>query len=166
MKSFKKYFLTICATTYSGVFFLRIFHYGFIYEKPIQIITGCVPTVIITFFLIVFFSIFQWPLLNNFDRIIEKGKKNKDSLTKKDIAQLMRAYRKYDIIIIIANAVGFLLGAGSTAIISSVKGIDPFNGITFTLIEMQSVATGFMCYTINYVLVKRIYMANVIFLFC
>ena len=50
---------------------------------------GCVPTVIITFFLIVFFSIFQWPLLNNFDRIIEKGKKNKDSLTKKDIAQLM-----------------------------------------------------------------------------
>lgn len=160
MKSFKKYFLTICATTYSGVFFLRIFHYGFIYEKPIQIITGCVPTVIITFFLIVFFSIFQWPLLNNFDRIIEKGKKNKDSLTKKDIAQLMHAYRKYDIIIIIANAVGFLLGAGSTAIISSVKGLDPFNGITFTLIEMQSVATGFMCYTINYVLVKRIYMAN------
>ena len=160
MKSFKKYFLTICATTYSGVFFLRIFHYGFIYEKPIQIITGCVPTVIITFFLIVFFSIFQWPLLNNFDRIIEKGKKNKDSLTKKDIAQLMHAYRKYDIIIIIANAVGFLLGAGSTAIISSVKGHDPFNGITFTLIEMQSVATGFMCYTINYVLVKRIYMAN------
>ena len=160
MKSFKKYFLTICATTYSGVFFLRIFHYGFIYEKPIQIIMGCVPTVIITFFLIVFFSIFQWPLLNNFDRIIEKGKKNKDSLTKKDIAQLMHAYRKYDIIIIIANAVGFLLGAGSTAIISSVKGLDPFNGITFTLIEMQSVATGFMCYTINYVLVKRIYMAN------
>ena len=160
MKSFKKYFLTICATTYSGVFFLRIFHYGFIYEKPIQIITGCVPTVIITFFLIVFFSIFQWPLLNNFDRIIEKGKKNKDSLTKKDIAQLMHAYRKYDIIIIIANAVGFLLGAGSTAIISSVKGLAPFNGITFTLIEMQSVATGFMCYTINYVLVKRIYMAN------
>ena len=160
MKSFKKYFLTICATTYSGVFFLRIFHYGFIYEKPIQIITGCVPTVIITFFLIVFFSIFQWPLLNNFDRIIEKGKKNKDSLTKKDIAQLMHAYRKYDIIIIIANAVGFLLGAGSTAIISSLKGHDPFNGITFTLIEMQSVATGFMCYTINYVLVKRIYMAN------
>ena len=160
MKSFKKYFLTICATTYSGVFFLRIFHYGFIYEKPIQIITGCVPTVIITFFLIVFFSIFQWPLLNNFDRIIEKGKKNKDSLTKKDIAQLMHAYRKYDIIIIIANAVGFLLGAGSTAIISSVKGLAPFNGITFTLIELQSVATGFMCYTINYVLVKRIYMAN------
>ena len=160
MKSFKKYFGTICATTYSGVFFLRIFHYSFIYEKPIEIITGCVPTVIITFFLILIFSIFQWPLLNGFDKIIEKGKQDKNSLTKKDIAKLMNAYKKYDIIIIIANAVGFLLGAGSTAIISSLKGLAPFNPITFTLIELQSVATGFMCYTINYVLVKRIYMAG------
>ena len=160
MKTFKRYFWTICATTYAGVFFLRIFHYGFIYEKPIEIITGCVPTVIITFFLIIFFSIFQWPLLKGFDKIIEKGKKDKNSLTKKDIAKLMKAYKKYDIIIIIANAVGFLLGAGSTAIISSVKGLAPFNPITFTLIEIQSVATGFMCYTVNYVLVKRIYMAG------
>ena len=160
MKTFKRYFWTICATTYAGVFFLRIFHYGFIYEKPIEIITGCVPTVIITFFLIIFFSIFQWPLLKGFDKIIEKGKKDQNSLTKKDIAKLMKAYKKYDIIIIIANAVGFLLGAGSTAIISSVKGLAPFNPITFTLIEIQSVATGFMCYTVNYVLVKRIYMAG------
>ena len=160
MKTFKRYFWTICATTYAGVFFLRIFHYGFIYEKPIEIITGCVPTVIITFFLIIFFSIFQWPLLRGFDKIIEKGKKDQNSLTKKDIAKLMKAYKKYDIIIIIANAVGFLLGAGSTAIISSLKGLAPFNPITFTLIEIQSVATGFMCYTVNYVLVKRIYMAG------
>ena len=160
MKTFKRYFWTICATTYAGVFFLRIFHYGFIYEKPIEIITGCVPTVIITFFLIIFFSIFQWPLLRGFDNIIEKGKKDQNSLTKKDIAKLLKAYKKYDIIIIIANAVGFLLGAGSTAIISSLKGLAPFNPITFTLIEIQSVATGFMCYTVNYVLVKRIYMAG------
>ena len=160
MKTFKRYFWTICATTYAGVFFLRIFHYGFIYEKPIEIITGCVPTVIITFFLIIFFSLFQLPVLNGFDKIIEKGKKDQNSLTKKDIAKLLKAYKKYDIIIIIANAVGFLLGAGSTAIISSLKGLAPFNPITFTLIEIQSVATGFMCYTVNYVLVKRIYMAG------
>ncbi|MBO4628433.1 MAG: hypothetical protein J5687_00640 [Treponema sp.] len=160
MKTFKRYCWTICATTYAGVFFLRIFHYGFIYEKPAEIILGCVPTVIITFFLIIFFSIFQWPLLKGFDKIIEKGKKDQNSLTKKDIAKLMKAYKKYDIIIIIANAVGFLLGAGSTAIISSLKGLAPFNPITFTLIEIQSVATGFMCYTVNYVLVKRIYMAG------
>ena len=160
MNTFKKYFLTICATTYSGVFFLRIFHYGFIYEKPIQIIKGCVPTVLITLGLILICSCFQWPLLNKFDEVIEKGKKNKASITKKDINFCHKAYRNYDIIIIIAHLVGFLVGAGSTAIIESAKGIVPFNPVTFTLIEMQSVATGFMCYTVNYVIVKRIHMAN------
>ena len=160
MNTFKKYFLTICATTYSGVFFLRIFHYGFIYENPIQIIKGCVPTVLITLGLILICSCFQWPLLNKFDEVIEKGKKNKASITKKDINFCHKAYRNYDIIIIIAHLVGFLVGAGSTAIIESAKGIVPFNPVTFTLIEMQSVATGFMCYTVNYVIVKRIHMAN------
>ena len=66
----------------------------------------------------------------------------------------MKAYRTYEIIIIIAHIVGFLVGAGSTAIISSAKGLAPFNPVTFTLIELQSVATGYMCYIINYVLVK------------
>ncbi len=160
MKSFKKYFLTICATTYAGVFFLRIFHYGFIYEKPAQIYKGCIPTVLITFGLIVVASIFQFPVLKEFDRIIAKGLKNRKLLTKKDIKKCKKSYRNYDIIIIISNAIGFLLGAGSTAIIESLKGTAPFNPVTFTLIEIQSVATGFMCYTINYVLVKRIYMAG------
>lgn len=160
MKTFKKYLGLICATTYSGVFFLRIFHYSFIYETPVQIIKGCVPTVLITLGLILVTSIFQWPLLNRFDKIIEKGKQNKASLTKKDIKNLMDAYKKYDIIIIIAHAIGFLLGAGSTAIIESINGIAPFNPVTFTVIELQSIATGYMCYTINNVLIKRIHMAN------
>ena len=160
MNTFKRYFITICASTYAGVFFLRIFHYSFIYEKPSKIILGCVPTVFITLGLILICSIFQWPLLNKFDRIKKKKKKNPASITKKDINFCLEAYKKYDIIIIVAHVVGFLIGAGSTSIIESLKGINPFNPITFTLIEVQSVATGFMCYTINYVLVKRIYMAN------
>ena len=160
MKTFKRYFLTICTTTLSGVFFLRIFHYGFLYEKPSEIILGCVPTVCITLGLIAICSLFLWPLLTEFDRIIEKGQKNNNSLTKKEINQCMKAYRNYDMIIIIAHIIGFLVGAGSTAIISSAKGLAPFNPITFTLIEVQSVATGYMCYIINYVLVKRIHMAG------
>ncbi len=160
MKTFKRYLFTILPTTYTGVFFLRIFHYGFIYEKPSEILLGCIPTVFITLALIVICSFVQWPLLNKFDEVIEKGKKNPESITKKDINFCMKAYRNYDIIIIVANAIGFLVGAGSTAIITSAKGIAPFNPITFTLIEIQSLATGFMCYTVNYVLVKRIHMAS------
>ena len=160
MKTFKRYLFTILPTTYTGVFFLRIFHYGFIYEKPSEILLGCIPTVLITFALIAITSILQWPLLNKFDEVIEKGKKNPQSISKKDINFCMKAYRNYDIIIIVANAIGFLVGAGSTAIITSAKGLAPFNPITFTLIEIQSLATGFMCYTVNYVLVKRIHMAS------
>ena len=160
MKTFKRYLVTIIATTYAGVIFLRIFHYGFIYEKPAEIILGFAPTFFITLGLIVICSLFQWPLLTEFDKIIAKGKANPDTLTQKDFDYCTKAYRNYDIIIIVANAVGFLIGAGSTAIISSAKGLAPFSPITFTLIEMQSVATGFMCYTVNYVLVKRIYMAG------
>ena len=160
MKTFSRYFWTICASTYAGVFFLRIFHYGFIYEKPSEIILGCVPTVLITFGLIAICSVVLWPILRDFDKIIEKGKKDKSSITKKDIRFCMKAYRNYDIIIIIAHLIGFLVGAGSTAIIESKIGKAPFNPITFTVIELQSVATGFMCYTINYVLIKRIHMAG------
>ena len=160
MKTFKRYLATICGSTYTGVFFLRIFHYGFIYEKPSEIILGCVPTVLITFALILICSFFQYPLLTNFDKTIDKIKKSGNPITKKDTKKLMKVYRNYDIIIIIAHVFGFLIGAGSTAIITSVKGLAPFNPITFTVIEIQSVAIGFMCYTVNYVLVKRIYMAN------
>ena len=80
MKTFYKYFCTIFASTYIGVFFLRIYHYGFIYENPGKIIKGCLPTVLITLGLILICSLFQWPLLNNFDEIIEKGKKSKGIL--------------------------------------------------------------------------------------
>ena len=160
MKTFRKYLLTIMVTTYSGVLFLRIFHYGFIYEKPSEIVLGFLPTFLISLMLIIICSLFQYPLLSKFDKTIEKGKRNPASITKDDLDFCMKAYRNYDIIIIIAHFLGFLVGAGSTALISAAKGISPFNPITFTLIELQSVATGFMCYTINYVLVKRIHMAS------
>ncbi len=160
MKTFNRYLLTITVTTFVGVFLLRIFHYGFIYEKPSEIFLGCLPTLLITIALIAVCSFFQWPLLNKFDRIIQKGIENNQAVTKKDIKFCMKAYRNYDIIIIVAHIAGFLIGAGATALITSAKGIAPFNPITFTLIEIQSVVTGFMCYTVNYVLVKRIHMAR------
>ena len=160
MNTFKRYLLTITATTFAGVFFLRIFHYGFIYEKPSEIILGCLPTVLITLGLIAICSFVLWAPLTKFDAVIEKGINKKDAITKKDINFCLKAYKRYDITIIVAHIVGFLVGAGATAIITSAKGIAPFNPITFTLIEVQSVATGYMCYIVNYVLVKRIHMAG------
>ena len=160
MTTFKKYLGIICATTFTGVFFLRIFHYTFIFAEPAQILAGCIPTLSITLMLIAICSFIQFPLLTNFDRIIKKGRNNPDSVTESDRNFCRKAFRNYDIIIIVAHILGFLIGAGSTTIIEALKGIVPFNIVTFTLIELQSVGVEFMCYTINNVLVKRIHMAS------
>ena len=160
MNTFKRFLSLICTTTYIGVFVLRIYHYGFIYEAPAEIILGCVPTVLITLVLILICAFFQWPVLTKFDAIIEKGRKDKTSLTEKDIEICWESYKKYDTIIIVAHVVGFLVGAGSTSIIESLKGITPFSFLTFIIIELQSVGIGFMCYTMNNVLVKRLHMAQ------
>ena len=151
--------LTFCST-YLGIFFLRIFHYGFIYENPAAIITQCVPTVSISFFLILACAIAEKPILQKFDRIIAKARKNRESLTEKDIDALKACYKKYDIAIAIGDAVGFLLGAGSTAIIEAIKGLAPFNPVVFVIIELQSVSVGFLCYTINVFTIKKVLMAR------
>ncbi len=160
MSTFKKYLGIICATTFTGVFFLRIFHYTFIFSEPGQILAGCIPTLSITCLLIAICSFVQFPLLTNFDKIVKRGRKNPESITEDDRALCKKAFRNYDIVIIVAHVTGFLIGAGSTTIIESLKGVVPFNPVTFTLIELQSVGVGFMCYTINNVLVKRIHMAS------
>ncbi|MBQ3650373.1 MAG: hypothetical protein II957_09255, partial [Treponema sp.] len=110
------------AITYAGIFTLRIFHYGFVYERPSAIILECVPTVTISCFLIIVVLLVEHPILKRFDAIIQKGKKDKASITKDDIALCMSCYKKFDIAIAAGEAVGFLLGCGSTAILESIKG--------------------------------------------
>ena len=160
MKAFTRYLFTICTTTYIGVFFLRFYHFAFIYRKPSLIILGCVPIIFIALFLIAICSFVQWPILKRFEMIIAKGKSSQKSLTQKDIDDCMNSYKHYDIVIIVAHVMGFLVGAGATPFINALKGIAPFNPLAFILIEMQSVGVGFMCYTVNNVLVKRLYMTQ------
>ncbi len=160
MSIFSHFLVLIFSTTYLGIFFLRIFHYGFIYERPLDIITQCIPTVSISFFLILACAIVEKPILKKFEKIIEKGRKSKESLTEKDIADCWKCYKRFDIAIAIGDAVGFLLGAGSTAIIESIKGVVEFNPVIFIIIELQSVGVGFLCYTLNVFLIKRILMTK------
>ena len=160
MNVFSFFVTVLYFTTYFGVFFLRVFHYGFIYQRPSEIVLGCIPTVCITFFLIISCVLVERPILRRFEEIISKGKKGKSPLTEADIAESKACYRKFDVAIAVGDAIGFLLGAGSTAIIESLKGSAPFDPLTFGLIEMQSVGVGFLCYTINVFLIKRLRMTR------
>ena len=160
MTTFRFFIPLIFATTYLGIFFLRVFHYGFIYERPSAIIFECIPTVAISFFLIVSCALVEKPILSRFDKVIKKGKKDKASLTKEDVATALDSYKKFDIAIAAGDAIGFLLGAGSTAILEAVKGKAPFEPIIFLIIELQSVGVGFLCYTINVFTIKKVLMAR------
>lgn len=160
MKIYSRFLALLCTTTYIGVFFLRVFHYGFFYEAPGEIITGCLPTVLITMSLIIACALVQKPILGRFEAIIQKGRKNKASLTDADKEECWRCYKNFDIVIIVAHVVGFLVGAGSTPFITAMKGIAPFSLIDLLLIELQSIGIGFLCYTVNNVLVKRLIMAR------
>ena len=139
MTTFRFFVPLIFATTYLGIFFLRVFHYGFIYARPKAIIAECIPTLLISTLLIVTCAIVEKPILERFEKVIRKGRKDKKSLTKQDIACAMDSYKKFDIAIAVGDAVGFLLGASSTAIIEAVKGIAPFEPVIFLIIELQSV---------------------------
>ncbi|WP_407427558.1 methyl-accepting chemotaxis protein [Treponema sp.] len=160
MTAFRFFVPLIFISTYLGIFFLRIFHFGFIYERPGAIIFECIPTISISFFLILGCVIAEKPILSRFEKVISKGKKDKNSITQEDIATAKSSYKKFDIAIAIGEAIGFLLGAGSTSIIESAKGIVPFDPIIFIIIELQSVGTGFLCYTLVVFLTKKIFMAN------
>ncbi len=158
MSCYRRFLLLIFTTTYAGIFFLRIFHYGFIYENPLAIITQCIPTVSISFFLILACGIAEKPILTTFDSIMARARKDRSSITEKDIKKLKECYKKYDIAIAIGDAVGFLLGAGSTSILEAVKGLHEFNPIIFAIVELQSVSVGFLCYTLNIFLIKNVMM--------
>ena len=160
MSVFKIFSILILSTTYLGIFTLRVFHYGFIYERPSAIIFECIPTVSISFFLILGCAIVEYPILTRFESIIKKGRKDKASITESDVAVCMNCYKRFDIAIAAGDAIGFLLGAGSTAIIESIKGLAPFDSLIFLIIELQSVGIGFLCYTIIVFLVKRIVMTS------
>ena len=160
MKLYSKFVAMIFITTYLGVFFMRIFGYTFIYQEPLEIISGSLPAVIVTFFLGIIFAVLEHPILKKFERVIEKGKRNKASITEADIATCWNSYKKFDVIIGIGDAIGFLLGAGSSSIISAIKGIVKFDPVIFAIVELQAIGLGFLCYTLNVFLIKRVYMVN------
>ena len=155
MNIYSRFLALLCTTTFVGVFFLRVFHYGFLYEAPGEIVLGCVPTVLITLFLIAVCAAVQKPIVGRFESVIQKGMRDRSSLTESDVTDCWNCYRNFDLVIVIAHVAGYLLGAGSTPVIASMKGIAPFRVFDLLLIELQSIGVGFLCYTINVVLVKR-----------
>lgn len=162
MDLFSKYLKLVITITYSGVFFLRIFHYGFIYRRPIAIVTECIPAILVTAVLIFIVSVIEYRILTPFQKIIEKAKKNKSELSESEYADCVRNYKKFDLAILIGEGTGFLLGASSTAILESLLNFQPLDPILFFIIILQSIGVGFLCYTIMTFRIRKILMTNML----
>ena len=160
MKVYRNFCTFTFLTTYLGIFFLRFFHYGFIYERPSAIFLECIPTVSISFFLILGCALVEKPILRRFEQIVNKGIKEKGSLSESEIKECWACYKKYDVAIAVGDAIGFLLGAGSTSIIEAAKGVVEFDPIIFVIIELQSIGVGFLCYTLNVFVIKKLMMTK------
>ncbi len=160
MNIFSCFLKYVIPTTYAGVFFLRIFHYGFIYRHPASILADCLPTVLITASLIFIVCIAEKKILTPFEQVIQRLKNEKGKAKEADAVTCMKAYKKFDLAIAIGEGIGFLLGSSSTAIIESLTGVSKFDPLLFIIIVAQSVGVGFICYTLIIFRVKKIHMAE------
>lgn len=160
MNIFSSFLKLVIPTTYLGVFFLRVFHYGFIYNRPLAIITGCIPTVFITAFLILIVVLLERKILLPFEDAVVRAQESGIKMSESDAVRCISAYKKFDIAIAIGEGTGFLLGASSTAILESLTGHVKFDFLLFVIIVAQSVGVGFLCYTIVVFRIKKILMAN------
>lgn len=156
-RSFLKYVISL---TYCGVFFLRIFHYGFIYRRPSSIIFDCAPTVCITAFLILIVCICEYRILAPFEKLIEQAKKSGNKMSEEESVKCLEAYKRFDLAIAIGEGTGFFLGSGSTAVVEALVGYEKFNPLLFVIIVAQSVGVGFICYTLIVFRVKKVLMAK------
>ncbi|MBR1912764.1 MAG: hypothetical protein IJ828_10480 [Treponema sp.] len=156
-RSFLKY---VIASTYCGVFFLRIFHYGFIYRRPENIILGCIPTVVITAFLILVVCICEYRILSPFEALVNRAKRNGEKMSDEDAVACIEAYKKFDVAIAVGEGIGFFLGSGSTSVVEALTGYEKFNPLLFFIIVAQSVGVGFICYTLVVFRIKRLLMTQ------
>lgn len=157
--SFLKYVISL---TYCGVFFLRTFHYCFIYRTPKIIITGCIPTVMITGFLIIVVCIIEHRIISPFEAITASAKKTGKKMSEEEAFKCIKAFKTFDIVIAISEGIGFLLGSSSTVVVESLVGYEKINPLLFIIIVAQSVGVGYICYSLTVFRIKKVLMVNVL----
>lgn len=146
-------------TTYTGVIFLRIFAWCFIYHDPSHIFGGSGSTFAITTVLILIIEIIIYFIIKPFDKMIEKIKKENYKPTDEEKKKCLSSYRKFIIAIVIGNIIGFIVGQSSSTIVEAILGLTEFNPYLFGICLAQSIGVGANCALVIICLVNEL-MAN------
>ncbi len=162
MTVYKKFAKLFTITAYIGVFYMRVFHYWFVYGNPIAIISECLPMIGIVALLCWIICMAEKNLLISFEKTINTAKKAKRNLTESEEKKCLSLYNRFDKAVAIGVAVGFILGAGSTNILLAVKGVEKFDPLLFILFELHSITIGFLCLTLLIYQIKKGLMANML----
>lgn len=147
------YFMTylVCISFY-GVFFLRIFHYVFIYQDPVQIPLGCGTAVGLTITLCAIVGVIQKKIIRHFEQALKAN----------DFAKAQESYNKFNMPVACIYALGFFVGVGGTNIIESITGKIEFDAVVFVIMLLQGIAVGFLGYTLTIYKVKMGRMADML----
>ena len=141
-------FLTLI--TYIGLFHLRIYHWVFLYEDPIKIITGCGSAVAVTVVLLIITAIIERAVVSRF----EKALKNRNT------EEVLRCYKNFSIPLVCVFLIGFFIGVGVTNIIDGLKGTVEWNVYIFIFMLFQGMSVGYFGYTVTNYRVKKFLMAE------
>lgn len=155
MDVYKKFWKLLALTSYLGVFYLRIFHYWFVYQNPITIVSECGPMILIVGFLVWMIALTEKKKLTSIERIVAKAKKENRFLTAEEEKKCLDGYNAFNKSLAIGVGVGFFLGAGSTNIILAIKGVEKFNVLLFIIFELHAQVIAFLCFVIIVYRIKK-----------
>ncbi|MCR4733573.1 MAG: hypothetical protein K5829_01015 [Treponema sp.] len=152
MSLFVSFSIYCIVCTYIGVFYLRFYHYIFLYNNPIAAITECPISLTITTFLILIVLLIEHRIIRKFENAIKKGEEK----------EILKCYNKFNTPLIIAYTIGFVLGTGGTSLVEGLTGKVPFEPIITILITIQGIAVGLLGYTVTIYRIKKIRMGKML----
>ncbi len=126
---------------YAGALTLRWLQLGLLYRTLDQYFVGIASTLLIVSLLAGIMAIFMVKALlpmNDLVRKIQNGKVPDE----KDRLMAGKVYGKIRVIVFIENAIGFILGQTSVAVIDFMNGVYPFTPSRFAIIVVQAVCIG------------------------
>lgn len=126
---------------YAGALTLRWLQLGLLYRTLDQYFVGIASTLLIVSLLAGIMAIFMVKALlpmNDLARKIQNGKIPDE----KDRLMAGKVYGKIRVIVFIENAIGFILGQTSVAVIDFMNGVYPFTPSRFAIIVVQAVCIG------------------------
>lgn len=149
MNALKKYLISFILLSYAGGLYLRWYHLNYFYRMQDTYFSGIGVTLISITVLLIIICFIDYKILSKFYKTIAKIK-NGEQISEEERTQALGASKKINIVCVITNVVGFVIGqvfASSMDIINGVIIAVP-SRLAFILLEATLVGSSLSLYEI------------------